>query len=152
MTLGLVTVAVFASMLAAQTAPAPELYATPGRVLARGQNTIPGGFYRLKTYRIEEVRLAHPVAATVAGTVRMVDRAFRVILVGESFPVRALPPVIWAGATLVGRAQESRDLTEMVAVTFDPSIIGEGATLGLSFGEQGERETLPEPIRYRVAP
>ena len=152
MTPGLVMVAVFASMLAAQTAPAPELYSTPGRVLARGQNTIPDGFYRLKTYRIEEVRLARPVAATVAGTPRMVDRAFRVILVGESFPVRALPPVIWAGDILVGRAQESRDLTEVVAVTFDASIIGEGATLGLSFGETGEREVLREPIRYAVAP
>lgn len=150
MMLCVLTLAALASVLPAQAAP--ELYRTPGRVVAHGQNTASEGFHRLKTYRIEEVRFATPVAATVAGKLQMVDRAFRVILIGESFPVRAIPPMVWAGDTLIGRAQENHDLTEVVAVTFDSSVIREGTTLGFSFGEKGEREALREPIHYAVQP
>jgi hypothetical protein len=145
-------VLLMSGVLLAQTAIPPELYFTTGTVLARGQNTAADGFYGLKSYRIEEVRLARPVDTEIAGRRQSVSRAFRVIISGETFQVRALPPLIWAGDKLIGKAQERQDLTEVVAVTFDAGAIPEGVVLSLSYGMDGERQSLREPIRYTVRP
>ena len=138
--------------LSAQTVPLTSLYFTPGRVLAKGSNTRPEGFLKLKTYRIEEVRLATPVAADVDGKRVTVNRAFRVILTGEQFPVRDLPPFVWAGEQRIGPAQESRSLKEVTAVTYDPSLLKEGAPLSISFGADGLRQSLSERIQFTEKP
>lgn len=138
--------------LSAQILPVSSIYFTPGRVLAKGANTRAEGFLKLKSYRIEEVRLAKPVEADVDGKRIPVNRAFRVILTGEQFPVRDLPPFVWAGETRIGPAQESRTLSEVTAVTFDPSLLKEGASLSISFGENGPRQSLSERIQFTEKP
>lgn len=138
--------------LGAQVVPIPSLYFTPGRVLARGSNARSEGFHKLRSYRIEEVRLAKPIETDVNGKRTQVDRAYRVIVTGEHFPVRNLAPFVWAGDRLIGRAQENEDQTEVTAVTFDSNLLPDGERLGLSFGEKGPRETLTERIQYTVRP
>ena len=148
----LIAFLLLSGVLLGQTAPPPDLYFTAGSVLARGQNTTADGFYGLKSYRIEEVRLARPMTAQIGGRQQTTNRAFRVIILGDGFPVRNEQAMVWAGDNLIGKAQESRDQTEVVAVTFDSGLIPEGATLAFSFGANGERQALRERIRYTVRP
>lgn len=135
-----------------QTGPPAALYFTPGTVLARGLNASAEGFYGLKTYRIEQVRLAAPIALESGGRRQTVDRAFRVIVTGDTFVVRAMPALVWADGNLVGHAQESQDQTEIVAVTFDATLIPDGAALAVSYSVDGERQVLRERIHYTVRP
>jgi hypothetical protein len=64
--------------------------------------------------------------------------------------VRALPAVIWVDDVAVGFGVEGEDLTEITAVTFDESLLRDGATLYLSYGDKENKEgrtALPEKLK-----
>lgn len=128
-------------------AQAEDLYRTKGTVIAEGKNTTPVGDLKLKTYRIEEVKLSHPTYVEINGRNVEVDRAYKVTIIGEAFPVRALPGIIWIDETPLKWAQESEDLSEVTAITYDRSLLRNGAAISFSFGEQKDSyTTLPEKL------
>ena len=140
---------------AADTPPAnQELTVTdilklPGRVLGEGRNTRVTGQHKVKSYRVEEVTLPRMTEVRINGETRSVGRAFRLTVTGGPFPVRAMPPVIWVGDTAVGYGVESEELTEITVVTYDDSLLAEGATLYLSYGDKNNKEdrtALPEKL------
>ena len=126
-----------------------DILKLPGRVLGEGRNTRAAGQHKVKTYRVEEVTLPRMTEVKIKGETRSVGRAFRVIVTGGPFPVRAMPPVIWVNDVAVGYGIENEELTEITAVTFDDSLLVEGATLYLSYGDKENKEdrtALPEKL------
>lgn len=121
-----------------------------GRVLGEGTNTKAVGHHKLKSYRVEEVTLPRMKDVKIKGETRSVGRAFRLTIKGESFPVRALPPVIWLDETAIGYGIESEDLTEITVITYDEAVLTEGATIYLSYGDKKNKEdraALPEKLK-----
>ena len=107
------------------------------------------GQHKVKSYRVEEVTLPRMTEVEIKGERRAVGRAFRLIVTGGPFPVRAMPAVIWVGDTAVGYGVESEELTEITAVTYDESVLVEGATLYLSYGDKTNKEdrtAVPEKL------
>ena len=129
-----------------------ELLKMPGKVIAESDAHAAVGKYKVKNYLVEELTLPKPVSAEVGGKRVEVSRAFRVTVTGGPFPVRALPPVVWIDDAPVGYAVESEDLDAVTAVTFDESILREGATLYLSYGGKNEKKdavALPEKLKLK---
>ena len=122
-----------------------DLYQMKGKVIAKGSNTDPSGPYGVKTYRIEELTLAPNTRVEVNGTTIQASTAWRVVIVGTTFQVRALPPIVSIDSTNLPPAQESVDLVEIAAITFDKSLIHNNATIALSYG--AERTVLPERVK-----
>ena len=90
------------------------------------------------------------VEVEVGGKRVEVSRAFRVTVTGGPFPVRALPAVVWIDDVAVGYGVESEDLDAITAVTFDASLLREGATLYVSYGDKenkDDRTALPEKLK-----
>src|SRR5215211_6027361 len=143
----------------AQDAPAPDnaqepkmsdLLKMPGKVIAESNVAAPAGRLKVKNYRVEELTLPAPVSVEVGGKRVEVSHAFRVTVTGGPFPVRALPAVVWIDDTAVGFGVESEDLDAITAVTFDASLLREGATLYVSYGDKGKKEgrtALPEKLK-----
>ena len=126
-----------------------DILKLPGRVLGEGRNTRAVGQHKVKTYRVEEVALPRMTEVKIKGETRSVGRAFRVTVKGGPFPVRAMPPVIWVNDTAVGYGIENEELTEITAITYDDSLLVEGATLYLSYGDKENKEdrtALPEKL------
>lgn len=129
-----------------------DLLKWPGRVIAEGDNLKPAGKYRVKTYRIEEVPLPHPTMAVIRERQEKVTRAFRVTIIGGPFPISDAPAVVWIDNETVGFGIESEDLDKITAVTFDPSLMREEATLYLSYGwkdSTANRAEVPEKIKFK---
>jgi hypothetical protein len=134
---------------AGQDAPSPDarqeitmtdLLKLPGKVIARGGDGAAQGKFRLRSYRVEEVALPRPQELELRGVRVAVTKAFRVTLEGGPFPVRALPPVVWIDDAAVGFGVESEDLDEITAVTFDESVLRDGATIYLSYGDKKNKQ------------
>ena len=126
-----------------------DILKLPGRVLGEGQNARAVGQRKVKSYRVEEVTLPQMTEVEIKGEKRTVGRAFRVTVTGGPFPVRAMPPVIWVDDTAVGFGVENEELTEITAITYDDSLLVEGATLYLSYGDKKDKEdrtALPEKL------
>lgn len=153
-----------ASLAAAQKQPAnssdnqeltmTELLKLPGKILGEGTNDKAFGKYKVASYRVEEVALPRTVEVEVRGQKMQATHAFRVTLTGGPFAVRALPPVVWIDDTAIGFGVESEDLDAITAVTFDPTLITEGATLYLSYGDKEDktdRVALPEKVKLAGA-
>jgi hypothetical protein len=120
-----------------------------GRVLGEGTNTKAVGQHKLKSYRVEEVTLPRMKEVKIKGETRSVGRAFRLTIKGESFPVRAMPAVIWVDDTAIGYGIENEELTEITVITYDESVLTEGATIYLSYGDKKNKEdrsALPEKL------
>ena len=122
-----------------------DLFDVKGKVIARGGNTTAVGPYGLKTYRIEELTLAPGTTVDVNGTAVRANSAWRVVLVGNAFPVRALPPIISINGADLPPGRESADLHEIAAITFDRALIRDNALLTLSYG--AERNEVPERVK-----
>lgn len=121
-----------------------------GRVLGAGLNTRAVGHHKLKSYRVEEVTLPQMKEVKIKGETRSVGRAFRLTITGAEFPVRAMPAVLWLDETPIGYGIESEDLTEITAITYDESVLAEGATIYLSYGDKKNKEdriALPEKLK-----
>jgi hypothetical protein len=146
----------------AQDAAAPEdaqgpkmsdLLKMPGKVIAESNAAAPAGKLKVKNYRVEELTLPAPVSVEVGGKRAEVSRAFRVTVTGGPFPVRALPAVVWIDDEAVGFGVESEDLDAITAVTFDASLLREGATLYVSYGDKENKEgrtALPEKLKLNA--
>ena len=141
---------------AGRGAPAPEeftvtdLLRLPGVVVGKGRNTAPQGQFKVRSYRVEEVSLPRFTEVEVRGQRRAVDKAYRLVITGGPFPVRALPPILWVDDQAVGYGVESEDLDEIVAVTYDESLLRDGATIYLSYGDRENKEgrvALPEKLK-----
>lgn len=126
-----------------------DILKMPARILGEGTNTKPSGKYKLAKFRLEQVDLPAATEVEIKGRKTEVREAFRLTLVGGPFPVRALPPVIWIDDVAVGYGIESEDLTEITVVTYDRSLLREGANLYLSYGgkeQKEDRERVPEKL------
>ena len=130
-----------------------DLLKLPGRVMGQGANTRGAGKYRVASFRVEEVALPHVTEVEIGGSRVQADKAFRLTLVGGPFPVRAMPPVVWIDDTAVGYGVENEDLNEMTVITFDASLLREGATLYLSYGDEQDkkdRTAVPEKLTLTI--
>jgi len=124
-----------------------QLQKLPGVVLAEGSNSQPVGQYHVTTYRIEEVSPAAPLQAEVDGKSVLLDKVWRIAVIGGPFPVRNAPAVIWIDDEPVGFGAESPDLRSISTLVFDRSVLKHGARLALSYGvDHNGRSVLPESI------
>ena len=133
----------------AQEPTMSELMKMPGKVVAESDAAAAVGRLKVKNYRVEELTLPAPVNVEIGGKRVEVARAFRVTVTGGPFPVRALPAVLWIDDEAVGFGVESEDLDAITAVTFDASLLRDGATLYLSYGDKEnkhDRTALPRKL------
>ncbi len=129
-----------------------DLLKLPGKVLAKGKNTSPVGQFKLLNYRVEELALPRSMKVELNGQQVEVNKAWRVTVTGGPFPVRALPAVIWIDDQIVGYGVENDRLSAITAITFDPSLLRDGAAISLSYGEEKEgRARLPEKLNLSSA-
>src|SRR6266545_1909533 len=124
-----------------------DLLKLPGKLLAEGKNTRPVGQFNLLKYRVEELQLPSTAKVEIQGQQVEVDKAWRVTVTGGPFPVRALPAMIWIDDQIVGTGVENERLSEITAITFDSSILRNGGTISISYGEdKKDRVNLPEKL------
>ena len=124
-----------------------DLLKLPGRLLGEGRNTRPAGQFKLLSYRVEELALPRAVKVEVRGQEVETDRAWRLTVTGGPFPVRDLPAVVWVNDQIVGYGVENERLSAITAITFDLSLLRQGATVSLSYGEDEQgRVKLPEKL------
>ena len=127
-----------------------ELLKLPGRVVGKGTNATPQGFFKLRSYRVEEVALPRVTNVELRGQRTAVTKAFRVTITGGPFAVRAMPAVVWVDDVALGFGIESEDLDAITVVTYDEAALRDGATLYLSYGDKEnkkERTALPEKLK-----
>ena len=115
--------------------PVREILKLQGRVISEAKSARASGDLTLTGYRVEEVRLPQSLTVEVQGRQEVVDRAWRVTVQGGPFPVRAMPALIWIDDQIVGNGIENETLSQVTAVTFDPSLIHEGGVVSISYGE-----------------
>src|SRR5215212_8198573 len=135
---------------AAQEPKMSDLLKMPGRVIAESDAPRAVGRFKVRNYRVEELTLPEAVSVEVGGKRVETSRAFRVTVTGGPFPVRALPAVVWIDDAAVGFGVESEDLDAITAVTFDASLLRDGATVYLSYGDKEnktDRSALPEKLK-----
>jgi|SRR5215204_4865310 len=129
-----------------------ELLKLPGRLLGEGRNTRPAGQFKLLSYRVEELTLPRAVKVEVRGQEVETDRAWRLTVTGGPFPVRDMPAVLWVDDQIVGYGVENERLSAVTAVTFDRSLLRDGGTVSLSYGEEKQgRAKLPEKLSLSAA-
>src|SRR6185369_12039009 len=115
--------------------PVKEILKLQGNVISEAKSARPNGDLKLIGYRVEEVRLPRSLTVEVQGREAVVDRAWRVIVQGGPFPVRAMPAVIWIDDQIVGNGIENETLSQVTAITFDESLIRNGGVVSISYGE-----------------
>jgi hypothetical protein len=118
--------------------PLRDIMKLAGKLVSEARTTAQSGDLKLTGYRVEEVQLPRSIIAEVGGQQVVVNRAWRVTISGGSFPVRALPAVIWIDDQIVGYGIENETLSQITAITFDESLIREGSRISLSYGENKE--------------
>jgi hypothetical protein len=134
---------------AAEEIALSELLSLPGTIIGQGRNTKAVGPHKVASYRVEHLALPRPVTVEIGGKKSETAEAFRLTIVGGPFPVRALPPVIWVDDVAIGYGVESEDLKAITVVTFDRSLLREGASIYLSYGDKENKEDrteLPEKL------
>lgn len=115
--------------------PLREIIKLPGKLLAETKTTGSTGNLKLTGYRVEEVPLSQTVSTQIRGQQVNANKAWRVTITGGPFPVRDMPAVIWIDDQIVGYGIENETLSQITAVTFDDSLIHDGAVVSLSYGE-----------------
>ena len=121
-----------------------EVLKLPGRVLGRGHNSEPVGLLKVTTYLVEEVTLPHSVEVQIRGKKKRVTEAFRVTIYGGPFHVLDSGYLIWIGDTSLGMGMEHPKLDAVTVVTFDRSLLREGATLTIGATKLPEKLKLDE--------
>jgi hypothetical protein len=72
---------------------------------------------------------------------------WRLSVLGGPFPVRSMPPVIWLDDLPSKQVAISPDLTRLSVLLPDRSVLRNGATISVSYGEvAGQRQRLPETL------
>ena len=124
-----------------------QMHKLAGKVLAQGKNEQPAGELKLRSYLIEEVTLARPVQVEISGLKTDVSRGWRLTITGGPFVVRAMPAMVWIDNILLGYGVESTDLQRISVITFDRSLLRDGAAVAISYGENDPARTeLPERL------
>lgn len=127
-----------------------ELLKRPGKLVAEARSTRPHGNLQLTGFSVEEIQLPRSMTVEVQGRQSVVNKAWRVTVNGGPFPVRALPAVIWIDDQIVGNGIENETLSQITAITFDGSLIREGAVVSISYGENKEsRERFTQSIQLK---
>jgi len=130
--------------------PVREILKLRGQVISEAKSARPTSDLKLTGYRVEEVRLPQSLTVEVQGRQAVVDRAWRVTLQGGPFPVRAMPAVIWIDDQIVGTGIENETLSQVTAITFDPSLIREGGVVSISYGEEkGARVRFSQQLQLK---
>jgi hypothetical protein len=127
-----------------------DLLKLPGKTLGESVSARATGKYKVANFRVEEVALPRTIEVEVRGQKIQSSSAFRISVTGGPFPVRALPPVIWIDDTAVGYGVENEDLDAITVITYDSSLLREGATIYLSYGDKEDkkdRSALPEKLK-----
>ena len=127
-----------------------SLFTLEGTVIAQGVNATPTGHYNLLTYRVEEVQLPGPTTFTrlTVGRNITVDKVWRVIISGGPFEVRATSVDLYLDGNGITSGGESPDLTEVIFLVFDRSLLQEGATIAISYYGDLDNSTLPETLHF----
>src|SRR5438876_6735206 len=112
-----------------------DLINMPGKNIGKGSNTNPVGQFGVKSYHLEELTLTAPVI--VDGQTINAQKAWRISITGGPFPVRAQAATISVGGVDLRTAIENDDLSEVAAITFDDSMLVDGATITLSYTDDG---------------
>ena len=115
-----------------------EIVKLPGKLLTEIKTDNPTSDLKLTGYRVEEVTLPRSVTTQISGQQVTTDTAWRVVVTGGPFPVRAMPAVIWVDDQVAGYGIENETLSEIAVITFDRSLIRDGAVISLSYGESKE--------------
>lgn len=124
-----------------------DLMKTQGKLLSEGRNAQPVGPLKLTRYRVEELSLPQSIKVELGGRTVQIDKAWRVTVIGGPFQVRALPPVVWIDDVPLGYGAENDQLSEISVITFDRSLLRDGAAIALSYGENKDaRVELPEKL------
>jgi hypothetical protein len=110
-----------------------DLMNMPGKTIGQGSNTNPVGQFGVKSYHLEELTLTAPVI--IDGQTITAQKAWRISITGGPFPVRAQGAIVSAGGVDLRVGVEKADLSEVAAITFDDSMLRNGATITLSYGE-----------------
>jgi len=128
-----------------------QMHRAPGKLLAQGKNDQPAGELKLRSYVVEEITLARSLQIEIGGIKTEVSRGWRVTITGGPFVVRAMPAMVWVDNVLLGYGVESSDLQKISVITFDRSLLRDGAVIAVSYGENDPARTeLPE--RLTLAP
>lgn len=115
-----------------------EIIKLPGKLLTETKTDSPTSDLKLTGYRIEEVALPRTVTTQISGQQISTNTAWRVTVTGGPFPVRALPAVIWVDDQIAGYGIENEELSEITVITFDRSLLRNGAVISLSYGPAKE--------------
>jgi hypothetical protein len=127
--------------------PTVALYRAPGRVIAQGTNTQPVGNPRVRTYVLEEVALpAGPPAAAAPGQAPQ-QTVLRLSVLGGPFRVGAQSWIVWVDDVPLRGALQAPDLDRLTVPVFDRSVLRSGAAISVSYGLDGPRQRLPEPLQ-----
>lgn len=125
--------------------PVRELLKIPGKVVSEAKSTRPTADLKLTGYRVEELQLPRSLIVEIQGRQVAVDKAWRVIVHGGPFHVRAMPAILWIDDQIVGYGIENERLSEITAITFDSSLIHEGAVISLSYSEDKQSRVRLSP-------
>ena len=130
--------------------PVRELLKLQGKVISEAKSARPTGDLKLTGYRVEELILPRSLTVQVQGREQVVDKAWRVTVQGGPFPVRAMPAVVWIDDEIVGNGIENETLTQITAITFDPSLIREGGVVSISYGDdKSNRVRLSQQLQIK---
>ena len=125
-----------------------ELLSVPGKVISEAKSARPTTELKLTGYRVEEIKLPRQLNVELRGQQVAVDKAWRVTVQGGPFPVRAMPAVIWIDDEIAGYGIENETLSQITAITFDSSLIREGAEVSISYGKDKEaRVKISQRVR-----
>jgi hypothetical protein len=130
--------------------PVREILKLQGRVISEAKSAGAIGDLKLIGYRVEEVSLPQNLTVEVQGRQEVVDRAWRVTVQGGPFPVRAMPAVIWVDDQIIGNAIENETLSQVTAITFDPSLVREGGVISISYGDdKNARVRFSQQLQFK---
>ena len=131
-----------------QEVPLRELLSVPGKLVSEAKLARATNEHKLTGYRVEEIKLPRQLNVELHGQQVAVEKAWRVTVQGGPFAVRAMPAVIWIDDQIVGNGIENETLSQITAITFDGSLVREGGTVSLSYGEDKEgRVRIPQRLR-----
>jgi hypothetical protein len=102
------------------------LYTRAGTLVAQGD-----------ALRIERVALDSPATVDVRGASVTVDSVFRITISAGPYEMRDMPAIVSINDRALSVGVESTDLADLVAFTFDSSVVSAGATLAVSYGLPG---------------
>lgn len=128
----------------------------PGKLLAEGNNMIPVGELKVKSYRLEEVKLPKPLELSIQGRKERVESVLRLTITLESFLNGIY--TIWLGEEPLTGVPIKED--ELSVLIYDRALLEDGTTIAVSndtLGSQSrtilpEKLYLPPQVRSTIPP